>query len=67
MKPMSWLMIILILVGAAFGAGLLFGFIGTIFNLPANLIRIGIPAVGGALAAFLIVRRNSAIEQPDKS
>ena len=65
-KPMSWLKIILILIAAALATGLLFGALGTIFNLSASVTKLGIPVVVGALAAFLIVRRQPVIAQQYK-
>lgn len=64
---MSWLTIILILIAAAFATGLLFGLLGTIFNLSSSLTSLGIPAILGSLTAFLIVRRKSVIERQNNS
>lgn len=59
MKNLSWLKIILILVGVALISGLLFGLLGDLLGLSPAMKSGGIGVCVGAVAAFLIVRRNS--------
>ncbi len=60
-EPLGWVAIIAILVGVAFATGLLLGFVGTLFGLPPSLMKGGIGATVGVVAAVLITGRRAAI------
>lgn len=57
--PMSWPVLIGILLGTALLTGLVVGFLGTIFPLSMTVKTGGIGGVVGIVAGILLARRNA--------
>ncbi len=56
-KGLGWGMIIIILIGVALVTGFLFGWLGTLFDLPTTITTSGMGVVVGLTAAALVSRR----------
>ncbi len=60
-KPMSWTMILLILVVIGFGTGMIMSGIRTAFGLSGSFATSGVGAVMGVCGAILITRRRALL------
>jgi len=60
-QPMSWGMIIAVMVVVGFAAGLTLGLLGTVVPLPTSMTTGGVGAVIGVVGALLISNRRKRL------